>query len=208
MPRKGQKQSAEARARIGDANRGKVVTDETRKKLSIARAKRVTLAETRDKLSAAHKGRIVSVETREKMSIALTGRRHSEDAKKRMRASRAAFLLNVGKNYRNGFPTVTRPAAETAFEEALKRCGVGGWVTEQRVHTYRCDFAFVEQRIDVEIDGKSHRYRVEHDKKRDTQLASMGWTILRFSNKLALSDPYSCIVEVMQHINGKKQPGE
>lgn len=45
------------------------------------------------------------------------------------------------------------------------------------------DFAFVDKKIDVEIDGEQH-YRpesIEHDNKRDTYLNNNGWIIYRIS---------------------------
>lgn len=82
--------SKDARRRIGNAQRGKFVSEETRTKLRLARAKQVITEETRAKLrarfkgvkrpeiSAATKGRKIPEEVREKIRASLMGRKHSE----------------------------------------------------------------------------------------------------------------------------------
>ncbi|WP_370638500.1 endonuclease domain-containing protein [Deinococcus sp. 23YEL01] len=48
--------------------------------------------------------------------------------------------------------------------------------------------------VAVELDGSSHssRSRQAQDQKKDALLRSLGWTVLRWSNKAALSDPEAC----------------
>ena len=36
-----------------------------------------------------------------------------------------------------------------------------------------------DKKIDLEIDGKQHNYRVEHDKKRDEYLTNLGYIVYR-----------------------------
>lgn len=209
MPSKGQKQSDEAKAKLSAALRGRTFSPETRAKLSEARRRRVTLPETRLKIKLANLGKVVSPDTREKMRLAFVGRKHSSETKERMRAAKVNYFMNNGREYHSGLPTVNRPKAEIAFEQALVQNGLSGWVTEHRIHPYRCDFALPELKIDVEVDGKSHLYNVEHDKKRDEYMSSMGWVVLRFTNHQVLYNSRSCIYTLMAIMfNAKKKKGE
>ena len=48
---------------------------------------------------------------------------------------------------------------------------------------YKVDCGNRRLRIAIEADGLSHNYRRELDAKKDAKLASLGWTVLRFSNQ-------------------------
>ena len=104
--------SPEARKKMSDANKGKVVSQETRKKLSKARKGkkphpntsspearqkisnalkgRVFTPEWRKKLSEANKGKVVLEETKEKQRKAATGKKHTDEAKRKMSEIRRA----------------------------------------------------------------------------------------------------------------------
>ena len=54
--------------------------------------------------------------------------------------------------------------------------------TSQR--TFELDFALVDQRVDIEVDGWAHhgsRRAFEADRERDAELAAAGWYVLRFT---------------------------
>jgi hypothetical protein len=79
----------------------------------------------------------------------------------------------------------------------LKRLLGSGWLFEYPVGTgsggirkgmpsaYRLDLANPEKRINIEVDGTSHRYRNQSkkDKRRDRFLRRKGWRIIRIQNK-------------------------
>jgi hypothetical protein len=44
---------------------------------------------------------------------------------------------------------------------------------------YLLDFAHPEAKINIEIDGKTHQFRKEHDNIRDERLRSLGWKVIR-----------------------------
>ena len=48
---------------------------------------------------------------------------------------------------------------------------------------YKVDIAWPEKMIAIEVDGYCHLSRKELDLKKDKKLNSLGWTILRFTNK-------------------------
>ena len=58
------------------------------------------------------------------------------------------------------------------------------------IGTYIVDFACIELKIIVEIDGAQHQERVEFDERRTACLESIGYTVVRFWNN-----------EVLEHID-------
>jgi very-short-patch-repair endonuclease len=66
----------------------------------------------------------------------------------------------------------------------FRRHGIVGWTFHARVASFEVDFAFVRERVVVEVDGYAHhRGRVAFggDRRRDATLASLGWVVLRFT---------------------------
>lgn len=66
-----------------------------------------------------------------------------------------------------------------------------GWIAQHVIQTgrnrgaryYKLDFAHLEAKLCVEIDGASHRLpgRAERDAKKDAYLIARGWRVLRFT---------------------------
>lgn len=54
---------------------------------------------------------------------------------------------------------------------------------QQAVHPYIVDFACMKARLLVEIDGVSHDARLGYDERRDADLRSRGFHVLRFRNE-------------------------
>lgn len=74
---------------------------------------------------------------------------------------------------------------EIIFEKELIERNITGWIYNYRVNIYKYDFAFVDLKLDVEIDGEQHE-RAEQafkDKLRDEFTMKNGWTVLRFKVK-------------------------
>lgn len=78
------------------------------------------------------------------------------------------------------------------------RWTITGWKQEYQASIYTYDFAFVDARLDVEVDGSTHqRESVKRiDAKRDAWTVSRGWRVLRLPAKLVLSDTPSCVDEI------------
>lgn len=79
---KGKTLSKDHRRKIGDGNRGKIVSEETGRKIS--EANKNMSEETRRKIGAAHKGMKHTEEARRKMSESLKGRVHSEETRRKI----------------------------------------------------------------------------------------------------------------------------
>jgi very-short-patch-repair endonuclease len=57
--------------------------------------------------------------------------------------------------------------------------------------SYELDFAYVDERIDVEVDGWAHhgaREAFEADRRRDAELAALGWVVVRFTWRQVVHD--------------------
>jgi hypothetical protein len=63
---------------------------------------------------------------------------------------------------------------------------------------YKLDLADVARMLAIEIDGSSHGLlsRQEQDQKKENFLKSLGWVVLRFSNKQVLEDTQDCVNRV------------
>ena len=67
---------------------------------------------------------------------------------------------------------------------ALKRLRAEGYHFRRQVpfRGYFLDFACHSHRLVIEVDGRSHETRWEHDRIRDAVLAREGYRTMRFSN--------------------------
>lgn len=67
------------------------------------------------------------------------------------------------------------------------------------------DFALLDEKIAIEVDGASHRSpdAQAKDAARTSKLQRLGWTVVRMSNREALNDPAGalerCLAEARQH---------
>ena len=71
---------------------------------------------------------------------------------------------------------------------------------------YRVDFAFPQLKIAVQADGEEWHSGVEdiqHDKSRDSQLASQGWVVLRFTEE-EIEDRIQDVVSVINQVISSK----
>lgn len=69
------------------------------------------------------------------------------------------------------------------------------------------DFAFIDLKIAVELDGGRHvtqKSVVEKDRKRDAELEENGWILLRFMNKEIEDDIDGCIKEVLDVVDANR----
>jgi len=92
--------------------------------------------------------------------------------------------------------------AQSVLLEALGE----GWTAEYAVKTglrqdsgyptsYKVDIANPERMIAVEVDGETHRNPVQkqRDQKKQALLETLGWTVLRFSNRQCIQTTQQCV---------------
>jgi len=79
--------------------------------------------------------------------------------------------------------------AEEALWTQLRNRRLEGWKFRRQAPwgRYILDFYCREARLVVEIDGSIHCAQQEYDSNRDEELASVGITVLRFSNTKVLT---------------------
>ncbi|MDO8610975.1 MAG: DUF559 domain-containing protein [bacterium] len=116
-----------------------------------------------------------------KISAIKHPRRHTEETKRKISEIRKKFLkenpdkvpyLLNHKYKRTSYP-------EQYFTDCFKNTKL---TPKYRILAYELDFADIENKIDIEIDGCQHFLDpviVEHDKKRNQTLIELGWTIYR-----------------------------
>ena len=63
---------------------------------------------------------------------------------------------------------------------------------------FRLDFAYVEVKLAIEIDGPHHRLpEVQaRDARRDRRLARLGWHVMRFSEEVVTYRPWTVVGDI------------
>lgn len=140
---------------------------------------------------------------KEKLSNIRKGIKLTDEHKEKISKSRKKYLNdNPGKipyllnhSSKESYP-------ERLFRESLIRNNIEGWVQEYPILRYSLDFAFVDLKIDIEIDGSTHNLDnvKKIDIERDKTLSDMGWKILRFTDFEIKNN----IDEVIKKIIGSK----
>lgn len=134
----------------------------------------------------------------------------SEKTKKKLSKLRIAFLdahperspYLLSHSSRKSYP-------ETIFENALISANIQGWFYNFQCGRFQYDFAFPLEKIDVEIDGGTHRLPNVRkiDKRRDKWSKSQGWVVIRFPAKQVSTNVVSCInkvVAVIQSVRNRR----
>lgn len=113
----------------------------------------------------------------------LPGTKHSEETKQKISKARTEYLFanpdkvpyRVNHSSKESYP-------ERIFKEALIKNEIIGWVQEYQNGIYSYDFAFIDLKIDIEIDGGTHLSEKVKiiDKRRDEWSNINGWVVLRF----------------------------
>jgi very-short-patch-repair endonuclease len=126
----------------------------------------------------------------------------SDNHKKKLSEKQTQFLKNNPElvPYRKAHHSKGGSYPENVFAQALENAGIKGWVREFRNSLYSYDFAFLEKKIDVEIDGPTHTsVKVKQiDSRRDEWSKQQGWTVVRFTAKDVLKDVGKCIEHLQQ----------
>jgi very-short-patch-repair endonuclease len=76
----------------------------------------------------------------------------------------------------------------------LRQLGGHKFRRQQPLGDYIVDFACLEKRVVIEVDGGQHAEQTDYDSKRDSWLRAEGFTVLRFWNN-----------EVLRQIDDVKQ---
>ena len=82
--------------------------------------------------------------------------------------------------------------AERAAWDIVRDNRLGFKFRRQRpIGRYIADFACVDAKLVIEIDGSSHSLadQIDYDAERTSLLNKLGWRVLRIRDELVLSDP-------------------
>lgn len=111
------------------------------------------------------------------------GKKHTEETKKKISESMKKFMEEnpdmspwVHSHY-----TKRKSYAERYWKKVLTKCDID-FEEQYQVSRYCLDFAVVESKIDIEIDGEQHycdQRIVESDERRNKYLESLGWKVIR-----------------------------
>ena len=82
-------------------------------------------------------------------------------------------------------------------------------INEYSEYPYFLDFAFIDLKIDVELDGKCHFVngdkRIQHDNIRDDYLNSKGWKIFRISYYQFINDKDEIINKFLEYLKSNNR---
>lgn len=93
---------------------------------------------------------------------------------------------------------MTRP--ELLLWHYLRRSQLSGhrFRRQHPIGRYITDFACIEQRLVIELDGGQHTEQREYDRQRDAYITSRGYRILRFWNNDVLTDMDAVLEEILR----------
>jgi very-short-patch-repair endonuclease len=91
-------------------------------------------------------------------------------------------------------------SAEASLWNLLKHRKVSGYKFRRQhsIGNYIVDFCCSQEMLIVELDGNIHgeHLQIAKDELRDNYLKKLGFTVLRFENKLVFQDPEFVINEI------------
>ena len=68
------------------------------------------------------------------------------------------------------------------------------------IEPFITDFACIERKLAIEIDGGYHDYVYEDDLSRQKKIESEGWSVIRFSNEDILDDVEAVAIAIAQSL--------
>ena len=100
-------------------------------------------------------------------------------------------------------------SAESVLWNILKSKNLNGrkFRRQHSIGNYIVDFCCASEKLVIELDGDQHGdyHKIEKDKKRDQYLKDLGFSILRFENRLVFQEPEFVKNEITKAFN-KKDP--
>ena len=93
--------------------------------------------------------------------------------------------------------------AERWLWQRLRNRELGGFKFRRQhaVGPFIVDFACVEKKVVIELDGGQHSENLESDAKRSKYLQKHGYRIVRFWNNEVLKEGESILNEILSYLN-------
>lgn len=131
-------------------------------------------------------------------------RKLSEETKKKISESRIKYLKEHPEKvpYRLNHSS-KRSIPELRLEKAMLDHGITGFKTQFPMNIYQYDFAFVDEKLDVEVDGATHLTDniKTIDERRDKWSIERGWRILRISASEIQKNIIGCINKILNELS-------
>jgi very-short-patch-repair endonuclease len=104
-------------------------------------------------------------------------------------------------------------SAEAALWNILKSKNLDGrkFRRQYSIDNYIVDFCCPSEKLIIELDGDPHGeyHKIEEDKNRDKYIESLGFTVIRFENRIVFQEPEFLKNEIRKFINKEdNQPDE
>lgn len=110
-----------------------------------------------------------------------------------------------------GQPDVTQSEAEERFLALVRRGDLGSPETNVRIGSYEVDFLWRAERMVVEVDGwtfHSSRRAFERDRRRDGDLAGLGFRVVRVTWEALVDEPMRVVGQVARALEaGRREVG-
>ena len=93
--------------------------------------------------------------------------------------------------------------AERALWPHLRKRQLNGY-RFRRQHTvgpFIVDFACLDPRLAIELDGSQHLEQPQRDERRDAYLASKGFKVLHFTNRDVLTDMQTVLEVILRELD-------
>ncbi len=68
------------------------------------------------------------------------------------------------------------------------------------IEPFIADFACINEKLVVEIDGGYHDYVYEEDQSRQQKIEALGWDVIRFTNEEVLGDVEAVAISIDRHL--------
>lgn len=131
------------------------------------------------------------------------GKVTSEETKLKLRNARLNWMKNNPE--KTAWRTKTMSYPEKIFNNYIIENNLNNKyliIRELSVFPYFVDFAFINEKIAVEIDGSQHLLPnvIEKDIKKDKLLNELGWKVIRVSAKSLITDFNNTIIDIFNTI--------
>jgi very-short-patch-repair endonuclease len=99
-------------------------------------------------------------------------------------------------------------SAEVALWNILKSKNIDGrkFRRQYSIGSYIVDFCCPSEKLIIELDGDPHGeyHKIQEDENRDKYLESLGFTLIRFENRVVFQDPEYLKSEIRKIINKER----
>lgn len=140
--------------------------------------------------------------------------KHTDETKEKLRKKRFEYLKKKTGNtaYERRSAGIMSYLEQWFFDECIIKYNLlekYDIVNEYAYYPYFIDFAFLNIKLAVELDGACHfkngDKRIEHDIKKDSFLLSQGWKIFRINYKENTEDKIKEFISILYNINDYNQ---